>query len=117
MDNVYDFFLQIKKNYLKISDTWGIFWYATVFVNRGLCIYPKKSLVNNIGFGEFATNTKVKEFFFDNTIDYKKKCIKLPKKLSENKLFLVAIKKLILKRRSLLYKIYMHIKKISEKYV
>ena len=117
LDNVYDFFLQIKKNYLKISDTWGIFWYATVFVNKGLCIYPKNSLVNNIGFGEFATNTKIKQFFFENTIDYKKKNIKLPKKLIENKLFLEAIKNLITKRRSLLYKTYMYIKKKSEKCV
>ena len=116
LDNVYDFFLQIKKNYLRISDTWGIFWYATVFVNRGLCIYPKKSLVKNIGFGEFATNTKVKQFFFDNTIDYKKKNIMLPTKLNENKLFLEAIKNLILKRKSLLYKTYMIIIKY-QKYV
>ncbi|WP_099340016.1 glycosyltransferase [Candidatus Fonsibacter ubiquis] len=114
LDNVYDFFLQIKKNYLRISDTWGIFWYATVFVNRGLCIYPKKSLVKNIGFDEFATNTKVKQFFFDNTIDYKKKNIMLPIKLKENKLFLEAIKNLILKQRSLLYKIYMIIKKYQK---
>jgi hypothetical protein len=114
LDNVYDFFLQIKKNYLKILDTWGIFWYATVFVNKGLCIYPKKSLVKNIGFGEFATNTKVKQFFFDNTIDYKKKNIMLPTKLNENKLFLEAIKNLILKRKSLLYKTYMIIIKYQK---
>ena len=114
LDNVYDFFLQIKKNYLRISDTWGIFWYATVFVNRGLCIYPKKSLVKNIGFGEFATNTKVKQFFFDNTIDYKKKNIMLPTKLNENKLFLEAIKNLILKRKSFLYKTYMIIIKYQK---
>jgi len=114
LDNVYDFFLQIKKNYLRISDTWAIFWYATVFVNRGLCIYPKKSLVKNIGFGEFATNTKVKQFFFDNTIDYKKKNIMLPTKLNENKLFLEAIKNLILKRKSFLYKTYMIIIKYQK---
>ena len=114
LDNVYDYFVQIKKNYLRISDTWGIFWYATVFANRGLCIYPKKSLVKNIGFDEFATNTKVKHFFFYNTIDYKKKNIKLPTKLIENKLFLKAIKDLIIKRRSLLYKTYMNIKKYQK---
>ncbi len=30
-------------------DSWAIRWYASVFLNNGLCLYPGKSLVNNIG--------------------------------------------------------------------
>ena len=30
-------------------NTWCIFFYATMFLNNGLCLYPTKSLVRNIG--------------------------------------------------------------------
>lgn len=33
-----------------VLDTWDIQWYGTVFLKRGLSLYPKKSLVHNIGF-------------------------------------------------------------------
>lgn len=40
------------------NDSWAIRWYASTFIQGGLCLYPTKSLVKNIGFGEDATNTK-----------------------------------------------------------
>jgi len=38
-------------------DSWGIRWWWNFFNMRGLCLYPKYSLVNNIGFDETATHT------------------------------------------------------------
>lgn len=32
-----------------MNDSWAIRWYASVFLNNGLCLHPGKSLVNNIG--------------------------------------------------------------------
>ena len=32
-----------------MSDSWAIRWYASVFLNNGLCLHPGRSLVNNIG--------------------------------------------------------------------
>jgi len=29
---------------------WGVSWYATLFLNNGLGVYPSKSLVRNVGF-------------------------------------------------------------------
>lgn len=43
------------------NDSWAIRWYASTFIKGGLCLYPTKSLVQNIGFGEEATNTKSSE--------------------------------------------------------
>ena len=40
------------------NDSWAIRWYTSTFIKGGLCLYPTKSLVQNIGFGEEATNTK-----------------------------------------------------------
>lgn len=30
-------------------DVWGVRWYASMFLRNGLCLYPAKSLVHNIG--------------------------------------------------------------------
>ena len=49
-------FLQIKKNLTGEINTWAIFWYATIFLNNGLCLAPSKSLVKNIGFDNSGEN-------------------------------------------------------------
>lgn len=40
---------QVTGNLTGKLNTWAIFWYATVFKKRGLCLHPTKSLVENIG--------------------------------------------------------------------
>jgi hypothetical protein len=39
-------------------DSWAIRWYLSVFMREGLALYPAKSLVQNLGFGEDATHTR-----------------------------------------------------------
>lgn len=58
LSSSYDFFRQLKANYDGTLNTWAIYWYSTIFLNNGLCLTPSKTLVQNIGFGENATNTK-----------------------------------------------------------
>ena len=41
---------QIEENAIGKINTWAIFWYATIFLQNGLCLAPTKSLVKNIGF-------------------------------------------------------------------
>lgn len=41
---------QIIDNYEGKIKTWAIKWYSTIFINQGLCLYPHRSLVKNIGF-------------------------------------------------------------------
>ena len=38
-------------------DTWDYQWHATVIWNHGLCVYPFKNLISNLGDGEDATHT------------------------------------------------------------
>ena len=33
-------------------DSWAIRWYASALIKGGLCLYPSRSLVQNIGFGD-----------------------------------------------------------------
>ncbi|MEK6531625.1 MAG: glycosyltransferase family 2 protein [Deltaproteobacteria bacterium] len=43
-------------------DSWAVRWYASIFLNEGLVLYPKRSLVENIGFdgsGVHCTNETV----------------------------------------------------------
>lgn len=49
MDGAYDFWAQVEQNARGEIDTWGIFWYASVFQNGGLCLHPNISMVSNIG--------------------------------------------------------------------
>lgn len=44
-----DFWAQVIANEKGKINTWAIFWYATIFANKGLCLNPSGSLVNNIG--------------------------------------------------------------------
>ncbi len=46
---------QLKLNEYEIK-TWAIFWYATILMNRGLCVNPRLSLVQNIGDDGSGTN-------------------------------------------------------------
>lgn len=44
-----DMFWQIRDNYNGTINTWAIKWYSTIFLHKGLCLYPHQSLVDNIG--------------------------------------------------------------------
>lgn len=49
LDGVISFDKQLKYNIEGKKDTWAIKWFTTIFLNDGLCLYPRKSLVRNIG--------------------------------------------------------------------
>lgn len=50
LDGAEDFWSQLKWNKKGKINTWGIFWYVSVFKQNGVCCYPAQSLVRNIGF-------------------------------------------------------------------
>lgn len=50
MDGVFDFWHQMELNRDGKINSWAIRWYASIFLNKGLCLHPTRSLVNNIGF-------------------------------------------------------------------
>lgn len=53
--NFWDQVILNKKNKI---DTWAIYWYATIFLNKGLCLNPYVSYVRNTGFDGSGTNCK-----------------------------------------------------------
>jgi len=50
MDGTFNFWHQMEMNRDGRIHSWAIRWYASVFLNNGLCLHPSRSLVNNIGF-------------------------------------------------------------------
>ncbi|MDO6764803.1 glycosyltransferase family 2 protein [Agarivorans sp. 1_MG-2023] len=46
----FNFWEQVKANYSGRTKTWAVFWYATVFKNGGLTVYPRDVYSENIGF-------------------------------------------------------------------
>ena len=50
MDGAYDYFSMLEAQLAGKVDSWAIRWNLSVFVSHGMVLYPKKSLVENIGF-------------------------------------------------------------------
>ncbi len=57
LDGSFENFSQIIRNHNKTLSSWAIFWNATIFLNKGLCLNPVKSLTLNIGQDLSGTNT------------------------------------------------------------
>ncbi len=53
-----DFWNQLEENALGVHNDWDIKWFSSVVINNGLCLYPKHSLVVNIGFDGTGTHFK-----------------------------------------------------------
>jgi hypothetical protein len=49
LDGCHDFWAHLKANKTGKWETWAIFWYASIHLNRGLCLHPSVSMVRNIG--------------------------------------------------------------------
>jgi hypothetical protein len=49
-DSAHPFFSQIRANARGSISTWAVFWYATIYRRGGLCLNPRVSLTENIGF-------------------------------------------------------------------
>ncbi len=97
IDGYYNFWSQIDANNKGLLNTWAIFWYATIFENKGLCLNPSLSYSTNIG-----TDGTGEHKFNDN--DYKteinhNKVIVFPSEIKENRLAMRRIKFFYLKMR------------------
>jgi len=93
---------QVLANKAGTINTWAVFWYAKIFLNKGLCLNPTVSFVRNIGFDGTGVHCDKSSVFSNETlcekdIDFSTISIK------ENK---TALKKIVAyykkKRKSLL---------------
>jgi GR25 family glycosyltransferase involved in LPS biosynthesis len=115
-DNTHDYFSQAIKNYKCELNTWFIFWYLLSAKNKTLTLFPKTTLVNNIGHdgsGENCGNSRV----FNQNVTGKKITVKVVDieeneyAVKQHKLFFVSLKP------SLFRKILSKLKKSIKNYV
>mgnify|MGYP001169132744 CR=1 FL=1 len=92
LDNSYNFWSQVLRNYKSIINTWAVFWYATIFEKNGLCLNPKNSLVLNLGNDNFAVNTHKDSLDKKHKLEQNFVVKKFPKKIFENKKIIKIIK-------------------------
>lgn len=69
LDGVENFYAQILNNKSQKISTWAIFWYATIFKKNGLCLNPKRTLVENIGNDNSGTNCNLTDMYTSSFLD------------------------------------------------
>lgn len=86
---------QLERNKLNVINTWAVFWNATIFYNKGLCLNPVIPFSKNIGFDERSTNTKEKLSQHQN-LNFSEN-VNFPLIKNENNFFVKKIKKKLIK--------------------
>ena len=56
MDGSYPYFKMLEQQAAGKLDVWGVRWYASMFLQGGLCVYPTQSLVSNMGMDGSGTH-------------------------------------------------------------
>ena len=58
----YDYFRMLQQQRQGKIDSWAVRWYLSVFVRKGIVLYPRKTLVRNMGFDGSGVNCAVSKF-------------------------------------------------------
>jgi hypothetical protein len=65
-DGTYPFYSHLISNYLGERRTWAIYWYATIFDAKGLCLTPGVTLTNEMGSDGSGTHGLNNEMYVAN---------------------------------------------------
>lgn len=97
LEGANNFWDQVIRNHQGTMNTWAIFWYATIFENRGLCLNPARSYVENIGLDGSGANCGEMDAYSSplslEAIDH------LPEQLVENSEAVARIRKFYVRNR------------------
>ncbi len=63
LDDSMGYFAHLQRNQKGVIETWAVKWYASVFLLDGLTLFPKRSLVRNIGHDGSGENCTIVENF------------------------------------------------------
>ena len=84
----------------KLNNTWDIFWYSFIFINKGLCLTPKVSMTRNIGHdGSGIHSTMDRDYLFSKVNEENIVCF--PETIQENRYCLKKIRKYLKKKNSI----------------
>jgi hypothetical protein len=114
LNNVIDNWSQLIRNYQKKISTWAIFWYATIFINKGLCLSFNPSLIKYNGFDFDSTHSlpnSPMNVIYKNSLS-KKKYITFPDDVTEDIKYEVNLFNFIKRKKNFLFYLKIFIKKI-----
>jgi len=97
-DNSYHFSETLRRQALGSKNSWAIRWYATTFLANKLTLYPKQSLVQNIGFDGTGVHLDVSNSYDTNNLAQNINVEKID--VVENKLAKTAFEKYFLSIRA-----------------
>ena len=63
LDGAYPYYAMLKNQYKGLINSWAICWYKSVFLSKGLVLFPKYSLIKHDGYGNAATHAKYRDYF------------------------------------------------------
>lgn len=104
LDGFHNFWEQVEANMEGSLNTWAIFWYATIFVNGGLCCHPSLSLVENIGHDGSGSNCAKSLFFHTALGEYCPRLVDC--NVAENKLAVNEIQKFYKRHSSIWHRLF-----------
>jgi len=109
-NKIKDFSIDSSMNYWKQlldfkshkNNSWSIRWYASVFLNNGLVLHPRESLIDNIGHDGTGVHSIIEDTY---QVTISRKPIRnFPSEIKENKEALAAIKFFFKHRKGNLFK-------------
>ena len=114
IENAYDFYGMLNRQIAGEIDSWAVRFYANYFLKNGLFLFPKKNLVQNIGFDGSGTHYKTETtgspvFFEKQFVDLK--YIKPIEKKSVRRMIIQSFNSNDIKTRSLFNRVISKIKK------
>lgn len=71
IDDTYNYYKDLCDNTTGHLETWAVRWYASLFIQNGLCLWPSKSLVRNIGHDGSGENCNTIQPYYLNQKLYK----------------------------------------------
>ena len=79
-NGAYNYTSMLKNQVEGKIDSWAIRWYISAFLKNMITLYPRKSYVQNIGFSNEGTHTKIKTNLFKINLVDKFEFAKIPVK-------------------------------------
>ena len=70
-------------NYFNIIHNWDIYWYATIYLHKGLCLHPSLSYVQNIGHDNSGVHCSSTNFFLVDRLNMSPN-VSYPNEIEEN---------------------------------
>lgn len=99
IDGAYDYWGQVLDNAEGVKYTWAVFFYEWIFRHSGLCLFPNKSLAQNIGFDGTGENCG-KDTKFESLVVGEKQVKLYCRRVEPSILACEKTKKLFLKSKS-----------------